>query len=347
MHQLIKTILFVGILSAVPALAAAPNSNSPDALITSKTKLSLWTTAGVKSSAVHVDTTDGMVTLYGKVPTNEQRAIAEKTAKQVMGVKSVKNLLQVVAVRDEVATAKSDKELKEAADKQLSGDPALKDTKVSVKSVDKGVALLTGEAKSYSEHLRAIADVDRVAGIRRIATEVKTPGDYREDERITFVNPKSPDQPRSGNSDSRISFEVKMRMLTAAQIPSAEISVDTDNGQVSLFGIVPTAEVKNAAGLEASKVSGVLQVDNQLEVVPTSSKKFVDAKDADITRDLALVFKDHSEFKGITTSVKNGTVRLTGAVPSGWDQLNALRIARRVAGVRTVEDDLKIDTSAS
>jgi len=91
----------------------------------------------------------------------------------------------------------------------------------------------------------------------------------------------------------------------------------------------------------------VRQVDNELEVVSSASKQRVDARDADITRDLALTFKGHPEFKDLSSSVKNGTVRLTGTVPSGWDQLEALRVSRHVTGVRAVEDDLKLGDSAS
>jgi osmotically-inducible protein OsmY len=45
--------------------------------------------------------------------------------------------------------------------------------------------------------------------------------------------------------------------------------------------------------------------------------------------------------------VKNGTVRLTGTVSSGWDEVSAVRVTRQVAGVRAVEDQLKIVETAS
>jgi hyperosmotically inducible protein len=136
---------------------------------------------------------------------------------------------------------------------------------------------------------------------------------------------------------------VKLRLFTAAQVPSAEISVDTDDGVVTLFGMVPTADVKKSAAEEAGKVSGVTRVLNQLEVVATSHKKAVEAKDSDISRDLALAFKDRPEFRKVETAVKNGTVRLTGTVASGWDEVNVARLVRQIAGVKGVEDQLKID----
>lgn len=344
MSHILKTLILVTVLFGVPAAAgaASPSSSSPDAFITTKTKLALWTTTGVKSSAVHVDTSDGIVTLYGKVPTEAERTRAEKATAEVSGVKSVKNLLQIVPSREESATAKSDKELKELAEQQLKAEPSLGDSRISVKSVDNGVALLSGDAKTYSDYLKAIARVDRVPGIKRIASEVKMPSDFTEDERVAFGRKEAM---KSGASDTRVSLEVKMRLLTAADVPSTEISVDTDDGVVTLFGIVPSAEVKKIAEGQATKVSGVKRVENLLEVVPSTQKKIVEVKDTEIQKDLSQAFKQRPELKEVTTSVKNGTVRLTGTTQTMWDQLNALRLARFMPGVRGVENQTKVEKS--
>ncbi|MDP1824466.1 MAG: BON domain-containing protein [Archangium sp.] len=332
-------------LASLPAFAVVV----PDGLITSKTKLSLWTTAGLRSTTVHVDSNDGVVTLYGKVPTSEQRDAAEKTTRAIVGVTGVRNLLQIVPASQAKQVEKADKDTQALAEKTLKADAALKDSKITVKSVDKGVVLLAGDAKTFSDHLRAVVIVDRLVGVRRVASEVKGPDAFGADERITFITPALPKakvEARNSATDMRISMAVKMRLLTAAQVPSNEISVDTEDNVVTLFGIVPTAAVSRAAATEAGKVAGVIKVENQLEIVATSQKEKVDAKDDDITRDLALAFKDRPELKGVVTSVKNGTVQLSGSVPSGWDEVNALRIARKVSGVRGVEDQLKIDDKA-
>src|SRR5204862_430529 len=75
---------------------------------------------------------------------------------------------------------------------------------------------------------------------------------------------------RTSAGDMRITTAVKLRLLTTAQIPSTEISVDTDDGLVTLFGEVPTMAVKKAAQLEAAKVSGVDRVENNIEPVLVS-----------------------------------------------------------------------------
>jgi osmotically-inducible protein OsmY len=332
------------------SIAAAPAfASTPDGLLTSKTKLALWTTAGVRSTTVHVDSDDGIVTLYGKVPSADQRETAERTARGVAGVIGVRNLLQIVAEADEKRIDRSDGEVSALAEKALKADPILENSKISVKSVDKGVVLLTGEARSVSDHLRAVMCVDRIPGVRRVTSEVKGPEGFSDEERIAFLNRAHPKfegkraEVRSSANDMRITATVKYRLLTASQVPSHEISVDTSDAVVTLFGMVPTVQIRREAGHEAGKVGGVLRVNNQLEVVPSSQKQRAEAKDDDIGRDLKLAFKDRSEFKDVDTAVKNGTVRLTGTVDSEWDELKAVRLARKVSGVRHVDDRLKVE----
>lgn len=342
--SLMKVVALGATLVAMPTQAA-----TPDGLLTSKTKLSLWTTAGIRSTSVHVDSNDGVVTLHGKLPTAEQKALAEKTAGEVSGVRSVRSLLQVVPEAQEKRVDASDKDTQEKASKLLAADPALKDSRVTVKSVDKGVVLLTGEARTFSDHLRAVMLVDRMAGVRRVASEVKGPDGFGDDERIIFLSSSTAKQvaeAKSTAADMRISLAVKLRLLTAAKVPSAEISVDTEAAEVTLFGIVPTAAIKSAAAVEAGKVAGVARVHNQLEVVASPLKQVVEAKDADITRDLSLAFQERPELKGVTSTVKNGVVQLTGTVASRWDEVNAVRLVRQVPGVRGIEDRLKLEAKA-
>lgn len=342
-------------LAALPTFAADP----PDGWITTKTKLSLWT-SDVRSTTVHVDTNDGVVTLSGMVPTAAQKALAEKKAREIAGVRSVKSFIQVVPKAEEKRVERKDDELKDAAQQALKDDASFsKESKFKVKNVNKGVVMLTGEAATASDHLRAVALIDRLPGVRRVASEVKAPEDFREDERISMRRtPESPVRPApvraddrraqaEGSTDTGITMAVKMRLLTTAGIPSTEINVDTEDNMVTLFGIVPTDEVKRTAEQEASRVDGVKMVHNQLQVVPSAQKKVVEAKDEDITDALKTAFKDRPAFKNISTEVKAGVVRLEGKVASPWEQLNAIRAARRVEGVRNVESRLEIDPKAA
>jgi hyperosmotically inducible protein len=152
-----------------------------------------------------------------------------------------------------------------------------------------------------------------------------------------------PGDAHSSASDMRVTAAVKLHLWTAAEVPSSDISVDTNDGVVTLFGVVPTAAIRHAAEVEAAKVSGVVSVENGLEVVGSADQQRVEKRDGDIAKDLALAMKANESFGGVKTSVKNGTVHLTGTVATGWDVLHAVRCARRVAGVRGVVDGLKVE----
>ena len=339
-----KTAVLAAVLCSVSVGAA-----TPDGFITSKSKLSLLTTGGLKSGSVHVDTNDGIVTLYGKVSSTEQKAVAEKTVAQIKGVREVKNLLQVVAELDAKRIDRADKEIKEAVEKALNDDEALKDSKIAVKSVDKGVVLLNGKAATFTDQLAAVLDADFVPGVRRVATEIESPGEYGTEDRIVFLSaPSSPAgkgaplPSRNSLTDTRITAEVKLRLLTTAYIPSTEINVDTYNRVVTLFGIVSTDAAKSGAGAEAAKVSDVHKVQNELQVVPNAKKEMVEAKDKDLKEELKLAFANRPALKDVSSDVKNGVVRLTGTVDSGWDRLLAVRLARQCPGSKTVEQQLML-----
>lgn len=336
-----KGFVLAAVLAAAPVFAA-----TPDGLITTKAKLSLMTTGGVRANEVHVDTNDGMVVLYGKVPTAEQRAMAETAVSKIDGVREVKNLLQVVSAVDTKRVEAKDDAITKDVNAALKNDPALKDSKVSVKSVDKGLVLLTGKAASISDHYRAVAITDGVRGVTRVATEVVVPATYSNQERfIDVTEAKAKARANDGKNsfdDTRISAAVKMRLWTTNNVPSTEINVDTDNRIVTLFGIVPNAASKALAESEAAKVGGVVKVENQLAIVAPAMKEVVDANDKNVEANLKAIFATRPELKGVEVEVKASTARLTGTVYSTWDQLNAIRIARFASGVRGVENQVVV-----
>src|SRR6266542_3990413 len=82
-----------------------------DSWITSKTKIALFSDDRVKGTQVKVDTMKGVVTLRGKVDSDEAKSAAAEVAKGIDGVKSVKNDLQVVAPKERKAVAANDKDI--------------------------------------------------------------------------------------------------------------------------------------------------------------------------------------------------------------------------------------------
>jgi hypothetical protein len=69
---------------------------------------------------------------------------------------------------------------------------------------------------------------------------------------------------------------------------------------------------------------------------PAADDKVKDQVEAALHSD-AFFYGDH-----VTVTIKNGVVTLQGLVFDDWDLRNAMRISKRVAGVRRVINDLEI-----
>jgi hyperosmotically inducible protein len=166
------TAVTLSIILATSALAAG----RPDSWITLKTKLALMTTSGVDAWDTNVDTVKGAVTLHGKVDTDAAKDKAEVVARKIEGVTSVKNLLQVVPKSMSDSVEQADDAVKDAAQQALEADAALNDSGISVASVNKGVVLLSGEAKTLDVQVRAVETVRQVPGVRRVSSEMTLAG---------------------------------------------------------------------------------------------------------------------------------------------------------------------------
>jgi hyperosmotically inducible protein len=287
---------------------------------------------------------DGTITLYGKVKGDAERSAAERAARRIDGVRAVRDLLQVVPESQRTAVKQSDQQVKQRAETALKGDRSLDDSHIVVKSVDRGVVLLAGQAANMTDALRAIEAVRGLAGVERVANEMTTP-DHLADARIwRYGEPGEPGAREQGVAhDTWITVATKMKLMGDGEVPSNDVSVDTQAGVVTLFGMVPDARAKSAAEADARKVAGVLGVRNELAVVPSGEKKRVEARDDELKQKLKAAFEEYRDLKDIGFEVKAGVVHLTGSVPSGWERLHAATIARSLSGVRAVKDDLRVE----
>jgi hyperosmotically inducible periplasmic protein len=286
------------------ALQAA--EGPPDAWLTTKAKVALLTSIGTKGS-IHVDTVDGKMTLYGKVPSADDKAKAEKTAREIEGVKEVRNLIQVVPASEAKAVEASDSVTQKAVTDALKKDEALKETNISVQSVDKGKVLLAGKTDSLATHLRAIEIARNVHGVRAVDSEIESPDAKADSEiwrrldaaksktsetahgmketagetahnvkdtagktahKVKDATSETAENVGGAMRDMYITSATKMRLLADRETPGLDINVDTENGVVTLFGTVPSKKAKAEAESEARKVSGVKRVVNELHVAP-------------------------------------------------------------------------------
>ena len=166
-----KIAVTVALVTALVAISSAvAHADVKDSWITTKSTIVLLTMDGFSVNGANVDTINGKVTIHGKVATAADRTKAEQTVRGVDGVKSVKNLLQVVPAKAMMATISTDAEVKDRVEASLKTDAKMDDVKVA--SVNSGVVLLSGKAEDLNQSLRAIQNAYTVTGVHRVASEI-------------------------------------------------------------------------------------------------------------------------------------------------------------------------------
>lgn len=144
-------------------------------------------------------------------------------------------------------------------------------------------------------------------------------------------------------SDSWITSKTKIALYADERVKGTQVNVDTmKGGVVHLRGKVDSPEAKTAAGEIAKGIEGVQSVKNDLQVVPPGSRKMVDAKDEDIEKAVEGRLSRDAQLKNVDVRIDAGVVTLTGEVPSIVAAAKASEMARSVAGVKSVKNELTV-----
>lgn len=157
---------------AVKDAAETATTEVSDSWITLKTKMALLAEERVSSRDVSVTTEKGVISLRGKVESNQARQVAEEVARKIDGVKKVNNQLQVVPQAARKAVDRKDDQIAKDVEKRINDDSRLKDADISVRA-DKGIVTLTGKAPSLESSFRASDVAHQVPGVRAVRNEVK------------------------------------------------------------------------------------------------------------------------------------------------------------------------------
>ena len=150
-------------------------------------------------------------------------------------------------------------------------------------------------------------------------------------------------------SDTWITSKTKIALFADDRIKGRQVHVETQNGTVMLRGKVDS-DASRAAAVEVTKgIDGVKSVKNELQVVPPSDTKAVDADDKQITRSVVDRFNREPDLRNakIDATVNAGVVTLTGEVKSISTSARASEVARGVPGVRSVKNDLTFGSRSS
>jgi hyperosmotically inducible periplasmic protein len=118
-----------------------------------------------------VDTGKGVVTLRGKVDSDEDKAAAAEVARSVDGVKTVRNDLQVVPAAERAEVDARDDEILRVLKEKLKQDPELKDELIEAR-VDASVVTLLGEVGNRDSSARVSELAQAGPGVRSVINEL-------------------------------------------------------------------------------------------------------------------------------------------------------------------------------
>jgi len=161
--------------------------------------------------------------------------------------------------------------------------------------------------------------------------------------------------------DSVITTKVKALFVKDKQVRARDIEVKTVNGVVELSGTARSNKEASRAVSIARKVKGVKSVKNDIQVsaMPTASarEKMSDkdrpattqrsdqpVADSVITTKLKALFVKDKEvsFRSIEVKTVNGVVHLGGTAKSKQEADKAVSMARNVEGVKSVQNDIRV-----
>jgi osmotically-inducible protein OsmY len=284
----------------------------------------LWEEA-VSAHLIDVETDNGIVTLSGSVDNILARESAVEVAESIRGVRSIVNQIKVKPV------TRTDEDIRKDIKQALIDDPVADSYEVMVK-VDDGVVTLSGTVDSWTEQRFAGEVAKGIKGVRDIQNKINV---YYKTER----------------PDSEIKKEIERKLMADPYIDDLLITVNVNDGKVTLSGNVGSLAEKTKAYANAWTVLGVSTVDDDnLEVKwwlrdeMRRKDKFVSKSDADIKKAIeeALIYDPRTFSLNIDVEVSSRIVTLTGIVDNLRAKRAAEEDAKNTIGVTLVNNYLKV-----
>jgi len=235
----------------------------------------------------------------------------------------------------------SDSDIRKAVNDALLYDPRVASFEITPEVIG-GVVTLRGLVDNLKAKRAAEQTTNNTVGVLRVVNRLK-------------VRPLQP------YSDSNLESIIERAFVRDPIVESFQITVDVRNGVVDLYGSVGTVFEKDQAEDIASRVNGVITVNNYIVVSAIADRYLNEWRygrdvghpygppvrrlqtDADIKEEIEDEFFWSPFVNGdtIDVSVKSGTATLTGTVGS-WTEYNAASDNAYEGGAAVVDNQLKV-----
>ena len=211
------------------------------------------------------------------------------------------------------------KHIRKSVEGELSFDPLVDASDISVKCLNGDVAL-NGTVPSYRQYVEAAAAAKRVAGVKAVHNHLEVvlaPGDYRDDRTLAAT----------ANHALRLDVTVPDGVEAAVR-----------DGNITLTGTVRYGTQRVAAVWAVGGLLGVRNIENDIQISKDADPYDVSVYVQDALNRCALIPDDSDVV--MTTSGK--TVTLTGHVHTWAEHDAVLNAVWMAPGVDVVHDNLEV-----
>lgn len=270
-HTHPRPILFAGLLAgAFLTVVGTVRADDRDDQIEKAFKASHVYQTELKQTGISIDAENGVVDLKGSVDNEDQKRLAEDTARGIPGV---------VRVEDHVKVENAQKEgsdewiaLKVRGALLFHRNVSATDTHVQVQN---GVVTLTGTANSDAEKALAAEYANDIKGVVRVDNQIRVVAPADRD-RVTTAN--NPDVTRRsdvdterrtvGNriDDASITAQLKSALAVRKSTSALRTDVTTRDGVVTITGEARNGAEKDLVTKLAENIDGVRSVKNDMTV---------------------------------------------------------------------------------
>ena len=211
------------------------------------------------------------------------------------------------------------KDIRDAVESELSYDPLVDDSDISVKNINGDVAL-NGTVPSYPQYLEAAAAARRVAGVKNLQNHLEVflpPSDYRDDPTLTTT------------ANNALTLNVT--------VPDG-VEATAKDGNLTLTGTVSYGSERTAAEQAVTYLTGVRNVRDDIEISTDADPIDVTFNVQDALDRYALIPDDSD----VVVDTSGNTVTLTGHVRTWAEHDAVLDAAWMATGVYDVRDGLDV-----
>lgn len=271
-----------GVRQVQDMLLVGPPTDSDEARqaawITTQIQARYFADSSIAGRDIDVTTSDGVVTLSGRVDSAAEKADAVAVARGIDGVTRVQDRLVVQPIADDpVATTGTlpsasiplapidDGRVSTSIQAKYFVDNTLKSRRIEV-NTSNGVVTLRGEVASDTERAQALLLARTTEGAQRVEDMLTVNAALGSAQAAPAAQSDPAAAPAVQSQDAALVKSVQSRLAADRQARAAMLEVTVKDGVVLLDGTAPNAAAKQRALTLARETQGVLQVVDRIRV---------------------------------------------------------------------------------